>query len=223
MKYLFGLLIFLLVACKKENTISSVPNDNSSIADSSLKDFLYIPIKDAKWVSKFYGSYLTDPNTRKEYYDEKLRFDVTIETTGTDTMIANKHYYIYKGRLLTTKSNDPTYSYTMKGYVYMREDTINKKVFTIEKWSNSTYREFTLANYNYNVGDAHNGAIILKIDSIVMASQYMKRWLLSANKSLQGKGFGSSTGMLNNGCPTGNAPTYVYTRFFYKNDSVTIY
>lgn len=127
-------------------------------------------------------------------------------STGNDTIINSKTYVKIIGSPVTiTFGSNPCYFYgTAPGYIgALRDDTIANKVFFIYYSQNT---DSLLFDYNLNLGDTAKGIFsytptyVSSIDSVLINSQYHRRWnLFSCGGGLDIyfiKGIGSSLGLM---------------------------
>jgi hypothetical protein len=98
-------------------------------------------------------------------------------------------------------------------------------VYSFQRFGKVWYSQITLANYSYKNGDLHGSTSIARIDSVLIAKQFVKCWYVKngfSNQFLQAYGIGARTGLLNNGNPDGNGSKFQKTIFYYKGDSIEI-
>lgn len=126
--------------------------------------------------------------------------------TSNDTVINSRTYVkIIRSPFVVSGSNPCYYADIAPGYVgALRDDSIANKVFFIYQSQNI---DSLLFDYNLNVGDTIKGilapyypnAFITSIDSILINSQYHKRWNINFCFGAQFyfiEGIGSSFGLI---------------------------
>lgn len=134
--------------------------------------------------------------------------------TGSDTIINSKTYVKIIGSPVITSGATPCYyAGIVPGYIgALRDDSIANKVFFIYE---SQTTDSLLFDYNLNVGDTVKGildpiytyAFVTSIDSVLINTQYHKRWNLdycSGYSFYFIQGIGSNLGLIESfGCGAG--------------------
>lgn len=134
--------------------------------------------------------------------------------TGSDTVINSDIYVkIIRSPFAVSGSNPCYYADVAPGYVgALRDDSVANKVFFIYQ---SQTTDSLLFDYNINVGDTVKGilaplftyAFVTSIDSVLIDSQYHKRWNLdycSGYSFYFIEGIGSNLGLIEGfGCGAG--------------------
>lgn len=199
-------LFFL--SCKKETPAPKTTPVNNGQPDST-RDFMFIPMKDARWKTRYYGTYVSKGNG-EYYFDTTQKFLIITEPTGTDTFVDGKHYYLFIEDASAGR-------YVGKHYFYLREDTSDSKVYI----TGSGFNEKLLLNYGIGIGDKVGKSSITAIDSFLMNGKYLKQWF-GTNGFRQAIGAGTSFGLYSGNDPADGA-RYQGTTFFYKEDSIIVY
>lgn len=214
---MFAIVVIVFVACNKGNTTAPATSSNTN---SLVRDFLYFPVKDAKWQYMYKGTWhYTD--SLGYHYDDDFHYITTIVAANKDTIAIGKRYYIYDVFHQTIHPQSKYNEQTTERY-FLREDTINSKVY---RYLGDT-SEIIAFNFAAKIGDEiPNTGRVTKIDSILIASCYVKRWILNGGGGDFfgfGYGIGGRTGVYYGTAYYGNGSKFMGLHFYYKGDSVTI-
>lgn len=219
---------FFIISCKRKSNDNIKPTTNGPIvkADSSLKDFKFIPLNNAKWVVKFVGTSKLDSYGRWNF-DSSYFKTTTIITTGNIVLYKSMNFIEYK---TSTVFGGKWWPHTDTGFLYIREDTIKQQLLCWGKIMNVTYPYVDpLIDYSLATGDTimHNyvsTSTISVIDSILIGGQYCKKWTEKNTNGwsglFQAYGIGKRIGILPWGLYNSNGEQVVSLDFYYKNDSI---
>jgi hypothetical protein len=227
----FVMIVFASSSCRRKPLAEVLPPIDTVLPappDSTLKDFIFIPAANARWVVKMRGISYYD--TLGWYiYDSAYYKTTTIVSTGESTQHYSRNYRVYK---FSTVYFGKWWPHTDTGFIYLREDLTARRVYAWTQTMNVTYpNETLLVDYSLKPGDTtgYNGGspiTIAAIDSFPLAGQYCKRWLesKSGGKSYfkQSYGIGNRTGILPWVLSAPSGERLLSTDFYYKNDSVHI-
>ena len=217
---LFVIICFLFVlSCKKEKPAAKTTPVNNELPDST-RDFMFIPMKDARWISVYRGTYVVTSQTGDYYYDSSYRMLIEIIAIGRDTMVKNRRYFLFQRSDSAYSSKVPSNGYSSTEKFYIREDTANKMVYN----ANEQFEESLLLSFHLEVGAKIGKYVVISIDSFLMNGKYLKRWNTSdiSMKFIQAYGVGYNTGLYKGPNP-GNGSFYNGTTFFYNSDSILVY
>lgn len=221
-------IAFLIISCKRRPNDSIKPSPNGPIIkpDSSLKDFKFIPLSNAKWVIKFVGISRVDSYGRW-YFDSSYFKTTTILTTGNIVIYKSMNFIEYK---TSTVFGGKWWPHTDTGFLYVREDTIKQKLLCWGKIMNVTYPNVDpLIDFSLEVGDTTmynyvSTSTISIVDSILIGGQYCKKWIEKSTSGwsglFQAYGIGKRIGILPLGLYNSDGEQVVSLDFYHKTDSI---
>ncbi len=227
----FVMIVFASSSCRRKPLAEVLPPIDTVVPvspDSTLKDFIFIPATNARWVVKMRGISYYD--TLGWYiYDSAYYKTTTIVSTGETIEHYSRNYRVYK---FSTVYSGKWWPHTDTGFIYLREDLTSRRVYAWTQTMNVTYpNETILIDYSLKPGDTtgfSNGAAmtITTVDSFALGNQYLKRWMegTATGKShfRHSYGVGNRTGILPRVLSSSSGERLLSTDFYYKNDSVHI-
>lgn len=144
------LAVLLTAGCKKKEESNPVPDYKE------LTDFLYLPVRDAEWRVHMQGYEITDlgnpcQEEAENNFDTAWHQYTTIRSTGSDTFIRGRKYYRY--HIWTdheyTRVNCKSYEKSkVRGSIFLREDTIGKRIIAWLGGNDTAVFEDTVADFS---------------------------------------------------------------------------
>ena len=212
----FIVFIVLVSSCKKEDKSPAVPE----VKANELTDFALIPVSDATWQIHTQGILTNEGKVDTSYHAY-----TTITATGVDTLVNGLRFFKYNvNTQIDYKLNPPPVT-NSKYNVFIREDTLARTV----RIAKGDFQEAPVVSFrDEEVGSIVNEKPQMEIkyvDSIIVANQYLKRWVAcnSYDRNLEWfyKSYGmcTQTGILLRDMVVQKGGQVIETVFTYKNST----
>jgi hypothetical protein len=208
---LSALFLVLCAACKKKE---EQPKPRPELHE--LTDFLYLPVKDAEWrvhlqnFEQWHGGPCRDITDGDN--DTAAHRYYTIKSTGTDSIILERRYYRYLVTMEEEYTKQSCISQRqVKGQwtMFLREDTIGKKIFWYDGVYNGSLSEEVVVDFSSEetgedakVSPLWPASYVSGMNNIIINGQKAKNWdvMYRDNKFLKffykGYGIGNQVGVL---------------------------
>jgi hypothetical protein len=229
------LLFATFCSCKKDKTVSA-PQNTQQTTDTSQnnnggtsipqRDYMFIPMKNVRWKVHCQGALVYDQTSGTYHYDTTYHIYTDVSSMEIDTVIDNQVYHKFVADVKRIYGTSLSEFYI---YIYLREDTLAKKVYTFEltvpPTGSSSYSP-TLQLLDF-VQDQVHGLLwyndIIR-DSMLIDNVYVESWHGINGKTnqqcfMQAYGIGYQLCILSSSV-RGNEGQVKSLDFIYKSDSL---